>query len=302
MENRAIQVVPFPSKQQERTSTAKRHPDTISLALELQTTLDLEAQLNILFTEIAHYIQLDGASYVHNELQVNLRIKDVARHSCSYNLELLGSELGTLEFSRGIRFSEADLEIIEYLLSAALYPLNNAINYHKALKLAQRDPLTGIANRLSMDETIQREINRAQRYKLPLSMLMIDLDHFKAVNDNYGHSTGDKVIQEAALKIQEALRLSDHAFRFGGEEFAVLLTDTNLEDAQIVAERIRENIANTNVSNNEFNIKFTVSIGVTELKEGDSQQNFFNHADDALYLAKSEGRNCISAWKESYRD
>ena len=296
----AKQVVPFPSKQQNRAAPLKRHPDTISLALELQTTLDIEAQLNIIFNELSNYILLDGASYTNSELMINHRIKDIARHSCSYNLELMNNSLGTLEFSRSIRFNENDLEVIEYLLSAALYPLNNAIKYQEAIKLAQRDPLTGIANRVSMTETLDREVDRAKRYDLPLSMLMIDLDLFKKVNDTYGHSTGDMVLKEAARCIQSGLRLSDQAFRFGGEEFVVLLADANLKSAQIVAERIRSCIEASSVINNEHEVRFTASIGIAELSQDDTEKSLFDHADSALYAAKSEGRNRVSLWKESH--
>lgn len=299
MAPRAKQVVAFPTTQLNRRVEAKRHPDTISLALALQTTLDVEALLQILFNEISSYIGIDGASYIHKELKLSHRIKDVARHSCSYNLDLMGTNLGTLEFSRSIRFTDDQLEVIEYLLSAALYPLNNAIEYKRALNLAHRDPLTGIGNRMSMSESLKREINRAQRYELPLSMLMIDLDHFKSINDNYGHSTGDIVLKEAVHCIEQSLRLSDLPFRFGGEEFVVLLTDTNLEAAQIVAERIRGCIESNTVTNNEFSIHFTTSVGIAELGNEDSEQTLFDHADNALYLAKSEGRNRVECWQES---
>jgi len=296
------QLLPFHTNQLNRKVEGTRQPDTISLALSLQTTLDIGTQLNILFTEINHYLAIDGASYTHQDLKINYRIKDVARHSCSYNLQLKESSLGTLEFSRSTRFFEEDLEIIEYLLSATLYPLNNAIEYHNALKLAHRDPLTGIANRMSMSKTLQREVNRAQRYELPLSLLVIDLDHFKKINDQYGHSTGDLVLKEAVSCIERGLRLSDQAFRFGGEEFVVLLSDTNIESAQVVAERIRSCIASSSVISNESEIRFSTSIGVAELGKLDTDTSLFDHADNALYLAKSEGRNCVAIWKESYGD
>lgn len=302
MATKAKQILQFPTNQQNRAVETKRHPDTISLALELQTTLSIESQLKILFNEIANYIPLDGASYVNKELKMNHRIADIARHSCSYNLTLLDNDLGTLEFSRSDRFEEDHLEIIEYLLSAALYPLKNAVDYQKALKLAHRDPLTGISNRLSMTETLQREVNRAQRYDLPLTMLMIDLDHFKSVNDNYGHSTGDAVLKEAVNCIQQGLRISDQPFRFGGEEFVVLLADTNADDARVVAERIRGCIEANTVINNEFVVRFTASIGLAELKPQDNEQTLFDHADKALYTAKNEGRNRVVSWNESTQD
>ena len=299
MATRAKQVVNFPATPQQRVVEVKRHPDTISLALALQTTLDIEELLNILYTEIASYVAIEGASYVHNELKINHRIEDVARHSCSYNLDLKGSNLGTLEFSRSNRFEPEQLEIIEYLLSAALYPLKNAIDHQKALNLAYRDPLTGIANRMSMNETLQREVNRAHRYNIPLSMLMIDLDHFKMVNDNYGHSTGDLVLKETVNCIESALRLSDQAFRFGGEEFIVLLTDSSIDAAQTVAERVRCCIESSSVITAETEIRFTASIGIAELGQEDSEMSLFDYADKALYLAKSEGRNRVATWKRS---
>ncbi|MCW8825795.1 MAG: GGDEF domain-containing protein [Gammaproteobacteria bacterium] len=301
MATRANEILPFPGNgKQNRVSPAARHPDTITLALALQTTLDIEAQLKILFNEIANYVSISGASFSHKELKLGHRIGDVARHSCSYNLELMNREIGTLEFSRSNRFEEDQLEIIEYLLSAALYPLNNAIEYFKALKLAQRDPLTGISNRLALDETLEREINRSQRYDLPLSMMVIDLDHFKKINDSYGHSTGDLVLKEAVNCIERALRVSDQVFRFGGEEFVVLLTDTDIESSHVVAERIRTCIKSSPIINNEMEIYFSASIGIAELGDSDTEQSLFDHADSALYQAKSEGRDRVAFWKDSF--
>ena len=298
MAPRAKQVVPFPTTQINRSIEAKRHPDSVSLALTLQTTLNIKAQLQILFNEISGSVAIEGASYAHKELEMNYRVGETSRHSCSYSLDLMGDNLGTLVFNHSSRFTKEQLETIEYLLSAALYPLNNAIKYKRALNLARRDPLTGIANRISMTETLEREVNRAQRYESPLSILMIDLDHFKAVNDNYGHSTGDVVLKEAVRCIKQGLRLSDQPFRFGGEEFVVLLTNTNLEASQIVAERIRNCMESSAVINNEFTIRFTTSIGIAELESQDSEQSLFDHADKALYQAKSEGRNRVVCWKD----
>ncbi len=299
MATRAKQVVHFPGRrQQRRTVESRNHPDTFSLTLALQTTLDVEAQLKILYREISSHLSIEGASYIHQDLKISYRFDDVARHSCSYNMDLMGKNLGTLEFTRSSRFSEEELDLIEHLLSVTLYPLNNAIDYQKAIQLAHRDPLTGIANRLSLNEALIREINRTQRYNLSLTILMIDLDHFKAINDSYGHSSGDLVLQESATRIENSLRLSDQAFRIGGEEFVVLLPDTDLESAKVVAERIRKSIASKPVTNNEFEINFTTSIGIAELGEHDNEKSLFDHADKALYLAKNGGRNRFASWNE----
>ena len=165
-------------------------------------------------------------------------------------------------------------------------------------KLATTDPLTGIANRRQILMLGEKELSDAWRYKRPLSVLMLDLDHFKRINDNYGHPVGDQVLKSITETANKNLRLGDAFGRFGGEEFVAFLPETNTKEAMIVAERIRSTITAisvTNLENNHTISNLTVSIGVATLQATDKNlEHFLSRADDALYEAKKQGRNRVA--------
>ena len=161
-------------------------------------------------------------------------------------------------------------------------------------RLATTDPLTGIFNRRSFFDTANKEIRRSVRYNYPFTLLMLDIDHFKRVNDSYGHAFGDQVIQRFTEVVNECLREEDLFGRVGGEEFAVILVAADLEGALTVAERIRENWQQSELQTEGKNVSFTVSIGVAELRNPrESVDMVMERADKALYVAKEEGRNRV---------
>lgn len=161
-------------------------------------------------------------------------------------------------------------------------------------KLATTDFLTGSSNRRMFLELGEKEVRRAERYGHPLSVLMLDVDHFKSVNDGYGHCCGDQVLQFLVRKGQEILRPSDILGRLGGEEFAVILPETDSETAFKVAERLRLAYEQASFRTDDGNkMGVTVSIGVVSRQPGElGMENILNRADKALYLAKNSGRNC----------
>jgi len=161
-------------------------------------------------------------------------------------------------------------------------------------KLATTDPLTGALNRRRFMELGEEELYRARRYANPLSILMLDLDHFKKINDTHGHAAGDDVLVRFVEKCVEELRLSDSFGRLGGEEFAALLPETDTEGAKVVADRLRKRIGDLDLRSNGKKIRFTVSIGVSQLRESDPNiEPVLNRADSALYKAKNAGRNTV---------
>jgi diguanylate cyclase (GGDEF)-like protein/PAS domain S-box-containing protein len=157
-------------------------------------------------------------------------------------------------------------------------------------RLATTDKLTGAYNRTKFQEIIDREMERVKRHNQALSMIIFDIDHFKAVNDSYGHSAGDYVLKTIADIVRENIRKIDYFVRWGGEEFMIISSETNLDDAYALAERIREIIENYTF---EGVGKITVSFGVTEFKENDTENSFVKRADDAMYSAKRKGRNLV---------
>lgn len=164
---------------------------------------------------------------------------------------------------------------------------------------ATKDALTGVLNRGHFTETATQEIERARRFAEPLSVIMIDIDHFKSVNDTYGHEVGDKVIIALAKCCQENIRKIDYVGRIGGEEFVVLLPRANKEPAADMAKRLRLKIMERRVPVGEREILFTASLGVAALRPHTRDlAELLRNADAALYKAKREGRNRVEVWFE----
>ncbi len=160
---------------------------------------------------------------------------------------------------------------------------------------ARVDYLTNLSNRRYFMEQAEAELHRALRYETPLAMLMIDIDHFKHINDSYGHKTGDLVLQKLSEMLKHSLREVDVLGRIGGEEFAILLPESKLENAVEVAERLREQVENAKLIEDKGEpLRFTVSIGVALLDgKNKTLDSLFSSADEALYKAKNSGRNCV---------
>jgi len=159
-------------------------------------------------------------------------------------------------------------------------------------RLARTDDLTGLHNRRSFNEFFALALSAARRHGHPLSLISIDLDHFKAVNDTFGHRTGDLVLKEFANLMQEMVRAEDLAVRWGGEEFIIMLTHTACEAAAALAERIRAAFEHNPSSASP--LPMTASFGVAQLRDGELEDDLIRRADEALYRAKHEGRNCVA--------
>ncbi|MGE8098909.1 GGDEF domain-containing protein [Pseudomonas fluorescens] len=264
------------------------------LGLQLQTSLEPQRILGLFFREIQRLVPLDALNYQHKTSDLRLEFGQRGHHSVSYSLSHEGTHLGDLVFRRNQRFSEKDQGNLESLLSTLLFPMRNALLYRAATQSAMRDPLTGTGNRIAMDQTLQREIDMARRHMQPLSLLMLDIDHFKQINDNYGHSAGDDVLKAVATSIKNQLRNVDMVFRFGGEEFLILLSNTSREAAAMIGERLRHAAQAGEYSADGTLIGLTVSLGCSTLLPGESADSLLRRADSALYVAKREGRNRLA--------
>jgi diguanylate cyclase (GGDEF)-like protein len=266
----------------------------LELGLQLQTSLEPQRILGLFFREIQRLVPLDALSYEHQPSDLRLQFGQRGHHSISYNLSHEGEQLGELVFRRNQRFSEQDQGNLESLLSALLFPMRNALLYRAATQSALRDPLTETGNRIAMDQTLQREIEMSRRHSQPLSLLMLDIDHFKQINDTYGHSAGDDVLKAVAASIKDQLRNVDMVFRFGGEEFLILLSNTSREAAALVGERLRFAAQAQDYVADGKVIELTVSLGCSTLLPGESAESLLRRADSALYVAKREGRNRLT--------
>ncbi|MBC8871636.1 MAG: GGDEF domain-containing protein [Planctomycetes bacterium] len=156
---------------------------------------------------------------------------------------------------------------------------------------ARTDPLTGLANRRALNQELERRIAQFQRQGTPLSLLLIDVDHFKRFNDSHGHQAGDEMLCTMARALRDTVRDMDLATRYGGEEFAIVLPGTPLNDAKIAAERVRRATAEIEFTFRGAKLRDTVSVGLAQAMEMDDPQSLLRRADDALYAAKEAGRN-----------
>ncbi len=163
----------------------------------------------------------------------------------------------------------------------------------KIQRIATRDELTGTANRRFMLEQLQQEIQRANRTGAALMVALLDIDYFKSVNDTYGHQAGDRCLQAFAQAVQASIRTTDRLARWGGEEFLILLTDTDFVLGLACLERVRAQVAQMAVAVGEVEIRVTVSIGVTQYQPGDAIEQTIDRADLALYAAKAQGRDRV---------
>ena len=209
----------------------------------------------------------------------------------------VGSEFEYMQQSCAMGPLRDENNEIKYLFIYVQDVTEVAVYEQKLVELNMRDGLTGIYNRRFMDTKLNEEYFRHKRYARPFSIVMFDIDHFKKVNDAYGHQCGDFILKSVSSRISAAIRNIDFLFRYGGEEFCCMLPETNREGAELVAERFREAIM---VMENNFNgavINITISLGVANLRsDTESPSALIHQADEALYRAKREGRNRVESY------
>ncbi|HED19281.1 MAG TPA: GGDEF domain-containing protein [Gammaproteobacteria bacterium] len=273
-----------------RELTAQR---AMSITQSLQTSLDPTRLIEVFSIEVGALIVHQGVRYQNDDLELDVKLGRQAPHSCTYNLNIGDEPLGKLTFRRDRKFNKTEIESLEQLLCSLLYPLRNALLYQDALQLAQKDPLTGIYNRAALDDMMQRELSHARRQDSSYALLILDIDHFKAVNDKYGHIIGDCALKAVANMIGTCKRDGDLLFRYGGEEFVVLMRDTDFDGSKLLAERICTFIEASPCTCSGADLDIKVSIGVSVLQENDSPISLFARADQALYSAKRNGRNQV---------
>jgi diguanylate cyclase (GGDEF)-like protein len=198
-------------------------------------------------------------------------------------------------------FTPNNAELLKLFAQQATIAIQNAQLFSEIQTLATTDPLTGLFNRRHFFELAHHEVERARRTHYPVSVVMLDVDHFKLVNDQYGHQMGDQVLQTVAAGCRKFLRAGDVLGRYGGEEFVILLPDTTLDQAAQVAERLRQNLAMMKIASVDESITVTISLGIATLDAVDSEpglDTLLSHADQALYTAKQSGRNQVARWQE----
>jgi diguanylate cyclase (GGDEF)-like protein/PAS domain S-box-containing protein len=222
----------------------------------------------------------------------------VVKHMCERSRQIFGKRKDGSEFITSTSIIKIGEKNDAYYAAIVRDISENKRTEEELLRLAATDPLTGAFNRREFTSLAERESMRSNRYNRPLSILMFDVDHFKRLNDTYGHAAGDKALQRFTAICCNALRNVDIFGRWGGEEFVALLPETDAEGAAIIAERLRKTVSETVLVYNDHKISFSVSIGVAQYRDGETSIEIpLGRADTAVYDAKKAGRNRISVYR-----
>jgi diguanylate cyclase (GGDEF)-like protein len=202
--------------------------------------------------------------------------------------------LGHMTLSYPEALQRSQITEIEELTGLLFSPLCNALTHQRALNAALKDSLTGLGNRSALLPTLHQEFEFARRHNLPLSLLALDIDHFKAINDTYGHPIGDHYLRHFSSVLQKTVRDSDLSYRIGGEEFVVLLRNTDTLGAMKLASRLTQAIRSAALTHQDQSILTTTSIGVATYTPNETPESLLERADQALYHAKHQGRDRVS--------
>lgn len=260
-------------------------------------------------TELGRRVQLGTAPFEIGRSSSNdlfIDQESISRHHArisfdgtSYWATDLGSTNGTYvndELVREQRLRDGDQVRIGRSILKFMTGENVEVHYHEEIyRLMTVDGLTQIFNRRYFNEALEREVNRSKRYSRVLSLIAFDLDHFKAINDTYGHLVGDSVLRLIAAAVKPRLRREDIFARTGGEEFAVLLPEIGMEGALVTAEKVRSIAQSTPLKHEQEQIRCTVSLGVATLVDDASPEDLYKRADERLYEAKQSGRNRVAS-------
>ncbi len=258
-------------------------------------------------TELGRRVQLGTAPFEIGRSSTNdlfIDQESISRHHARISFDGkgywatdLGSTNGTYvndELVKEQRLRDGDQLRIGRSILKFMTGENVEVHYHEEIyRLMTVDGLTQIFNRRYFNEALEREVNRSKRYTRILSLIAFDLDHFKTINDTYGHLVGDSVLRVMASAVKPRLRREDIFARTGGEEFAVLLPEIGREGALVIAEKIRSIAQGTPIKHEQEQIHCTVSLGVATLEDDASPEELYKRADERLYEAKQSGRNRV---------
>jgi len=274
------------------TQPEPKSVDPVAFLQAITASLDLDRVLTILNRFLFDLVCHSGWEYLNAAEGLAFEGGQPDRHRLEYDLSLGGGEMGRLVLMRGRRFSELEQERIEALLGLAAPALKNALAYQTVLTQLESDPLTGLGNRIALFREGAHWLADAVRQSRPLSMLVLDLDGFKRINDQFGHPEGDRLLQAVAKGLRSATRASDLCVRMGGDEFVILLPGTDLTHAMECAERVRLAIEHCSSETAEgVRVGVCASIGVATHRPGMDLDQLYTQADEALYAAKRAGRN-----------
>lgn len=268
--------------------------DVFELREMLHLNLDIFALLSAFQKALSDYVPIDSLYFECAACGLILPLGEPASHEAHYHISLHEESLGELVLTRGRPFESQELDIIKVFVTAMVYPLKNSIEYFVALSRSHTDPLTKIANRAAFDSDFERLFHLAKRHQSPLTLMMLDIDNLKSINDTFGHAVGDEALTDFAAILRQQTRNSEPVYRFGGDEFSILLPMTDMAGAICVAERIQQALSN-HQTKSPTNYTLSASIGLSEMNPDAEKSDLFRVADEHLYQAKSQGKNCVYA-------
>jgi diguanylate cyclase (GGDEF)-like protein len=272
------------------SSYARQEQEQASLIEQLQTTLDIEQLLSI-------FLNMVGSGYKVHSLELDTYHGQFtagksrpSSHVMTLPIRINDRLMGRISYFSNKPISDVLMSSLTSQQKALVYPLRNALAFWQLQQVALKDPLTGVGNRAMYDDAVVRKTHHAKRFCEPFVLMVLDLDNFKQVNDIHGHLMGDEVLVAFVNLVSKCLRGNDQLFRFGGDEFAIILENETLDAAKIVAARIHHAI-NESALFRSHNVG--TSIGCACYRATDTAADLFARADKALYAAKNAGKNCM---------
>lgn len=255
----------------------------LALLEQLQTTLDVTKLINIFAIEVAKYLDFSGVYFKHADISATARGSRQAKAERQFELKINGQFFGIITYAVNIPISMANYKVLTELHELLINPLKNAVQYHQAMQLAMQDSLTQLGNRRSFDEQIKRTMAQASRRHSRVGLILSDLNKFKTINDSYGHDIGDNVLVQFAEALRQSVRDTDSVFRFGGDEFAIIVADATEQSLAVIEQRIYHAISRDALL---AKYKVTSSLGLAFMNRADNATSFFKRADNALYSQK----------------
>ncbi len=266
----------------------RRALDKLDFLQKLSVAVELQPLLAVYAREVSLRLQVTGLEFEYEGRTYQPKYSQGSCCVLSSSLHLHDKSLGTMRYLSTKPLQQSQRQLIASLEEQLLQPLHNVLIFEHNRLLSLRDHLTGLGNRSYFDETLDCMQATAKRDMKPFSLLMLDLDNFKRVNDQHGHTEGDLVLKQFAKILQKALRINDYVFRFGGDEFVLLLAHSEVLNPNLVAQRILSMVHNDSLLN-KHNV--TTSIGFTNWKDSDNNSSMLERADKVLYNAKELGKN-----------
>lgn len=260
----------------------------------LHRKLDLERLFECLLTEGQGFVRFDGLQFLAAERGADIMLGFSRQHRQRFELKLGQRSLGEVILMRAKPFTPRDERDSERLVESLVYPLDNALEHHKVTMKAMTDGATGLRNQRAMDDLLPREIRLARRVEEPLAAILISVDYLESISEHHGSRVGEQAWHSVAETLAGRLRESDLIFRTESDEFCILLSQTNLDGALVLAERLRQEVDRC-VSYDNVQFVLTASAGVTELSITDDAHTLVSRATDALTLARTAGRNQVRA-------